>query len=161
MRPLPELPDSPEKLLGEALAAELRAEKAIIGVFDEGCMGMYNAIFDDELLNKTGIYKERLSQSALYAEMLEVGDDEADAAYDWLIDAGMTFRYGEDAETELTREQVQWQLKMYIAALRIADDFGLDAVGIQYQQGLKDLVPASDLAEGILNSTERLSLIHI
>ena len=155
VRPLPELPDSPEKLLGEALAAELRAEKAIIGVFDEGCMGMYNAIFDDELLNKTGIYKERLSQSALYAEMLEVGDDEADAAYDWLIDAGMTFRYGEDAETELTREQVQWQLKMYIAALRIADDFGLDAVGIQYQQGLKDLVPASDLAEGILNSTER------
>ena len=85
VRPLPELPDSPEKLLGEALAAELRAEKAIIGVFDEGCMGMYNAIFDDELLNKTGIYKERLSQSALYAEMLEVGDDEADAAYDWLI----------------------------------------------------------------------------
>jgi hypothetical protein len=155
VRPLPELPDSPEKLLGEALAAELRAEKAIIGVFDEGCMGMYNAIFDDELLNKTGIYKERLSQSALYAEMLEVGDDEADAAYDWLIDAGMTFRYGEDAETELTREQVQWQLKMYIAALRIADDFGLDAVGIQYQQGLKDLVPASDLAEGILNSTQR------
>src|SRR5690606_16092069 len=50
---------------------------------------------------------------------------------------------------------VQWKRKMYIAALRIADDFGLDAVGIQYQQGLKDLVPASDLAEGILNSTER------
>ena len=44
---------------------------------------------------------------------------------------------------------------MYIAALRIADDFGLDAVGIQYQQGLKDLVPASDLAEGMLNTTER------
>ena len=41
---------------------------------------------------------------------------------------------------------------MYIAALRIADDFGLDAVGIQYQQGLKDLVPASDLAEGLLNN---------
>jgi hypothetical protein len=155
VRALPELPDSPEKQLGEALAAELLAEKAIIGVFDEGCMGMYNAIFDDELLNRTGIYKERLSQSALYAEMLKVSDDEADAAYDWLIDAGMTFQYGEDAATELTREQVQWQLKMYIAALRIADDFGLDAVGIQYQQGLKDLVPASDLAEGILNSTER------
>ncbi|MFJ4254437.1 fucose isomerase [Microbacterium sp. NPDC090003] len=155
VRPLPELPDSPEKQLGEALAAELLAEKAIIGVFDEGCMGMYNAIFDDELLNRAGIYKERLSQSALYAEMLEVSEAEADAAYDWLIDAGMTFVYGEDAATELTREQVQWQLKMYIAALRIADDFGLDAVGIQYQQGLKDLVPASDLAEGILNSTER------
>jgi len=155
VRELPALPDSPEKQLGEALAAQLRDEKAIIGVFDEGCMGMYNAIFDDELLNHTGIYKERLSQSALYAEMLRVGEQEADAAYDWLVDAGMTFKYGEDAATELTREQVQWQMKMYIAALRIADDFGLDAVGIQYQQGLKDLVPASDLAEGILNSTER------
>ncbi|QAY59408.1 fucose isomerase [Microbacterium protaetiae] len=152
---LPALPDSAEVQLGRALAAQLVADKAIIGVFDEGCMGMYNAIFDDELLNATGIYKERLSQSALYAEMLEVGDAEADAAYDWLIERGMTFKYGQDAATELTRDQVQWQLKMYIAALRIADDFGLDAVGIQYQQGLKDLVPASDLAEGILNSTDR------
>ncbi|WP_448256514.1 fucose isomerase [Microbacterium aurum] len=155
VRALPALPDSPEKTLGEALGDQLLTDKAIIGIFDEGCMGMYNAIFDDELLNPLGIYKERLSQSALYAEMLTVSDDDANAAYDWLIDHGMTFRYGEDAATELTRDQVQWQLKMYIAALRLADDFGLDAVGIQYQQGLKDVVPASDLAEGILNSTER------
>ncbi len=155
VRPLPALPETPEVELGRALGDQLLADKAIIGVFDEGCMGMYNAIFDDELLNRTGIYKERLSQSALYAEMLNVTDAEADAAYDWLVERGMTFKYGEDPATELTRDQVQWQLKMYIAALRIADDFGLDAVGIQYQQGLKDLVPASDLAEGILNSTER------
>ncbi|MGM7678669.1 fucose isomerase [Microbacterium sp. A94] len=155
VRALPALPDSPEKELGQALAAQLRDEKAIIGVFDEGCMGMYNAIFDDEMLNHTGIYKERLSQSALYAEMLNVAEEEADAAFDWLVERGMTFHFGEDGATELTREQVQWQMKMYIAALRISDDFGLDAVGIQYQQGLKDLVPASDLAEGILNSTER------
>lgn len=155
VRALPTLPGTPEVALGQALGDQLLADKAIIGIFDEGCMGMYNAIFDDELLNPLGIFKERLSQSALYAEMLETSDADADAAYDWLIDRGMTFRYGADAATELTREQVQWQLKMYIAALRIADDFGLDAVGIQYQQGLKDVVPASDLAEGILNSTER------
>jgi len=155
VRALPPLPDTPEVELGRALGDQLLAEKAIIGVFDEGCMGMYNAIFDDELLNPTGIYKERLSQSALYAEMLRVEEHEADAAYDWLVERGMTFRFGDDPATELTREQVQWQLKMYVAALRIADDFGLDAVGIQYQQGLKDLVPASDLAEGMLNSTER------
>ncbi|MDQ1204973.1 fucose isomerase [Microbacterium sp. SORGH_AS_0862] len=155
VRPLPALAESPERELGEAIGRQLREEKAIIGVFDEGCMGMYNAIFDDELLNPTGIYKERLSQSALYAEMLAVTDADADAAFDWLIERGMTFRFGEDPATELTRDQVQWQLKMYIAALRIADDFGLDAVGIQYQQGLKDLLPASDLAEGILNTSER------
>jgi L-fucose isomerase-like protein len=44
---------------------------------------------------------------------------------------------------------------MYIAALRIADDFGCDAIGIQYQQGLKDICPASDLVEGILNNVDR------
>lgn len=154
-RPLPPLPSCREADLGRALADELLEKKALIGVFDEGCMGMYNAIIDDELLNAVGIYKERLSQATLYAEMGRVTDSEADLLFAWLTDRGMRFRFGEDDRTELTREQVQQQLKMYVAAVRIADDFGLDAVGIQYQQGLKDLVPASDLAEGMLNSTDR------
>ena len=47
------------------------------------------------------------------------------------------------------------QCQMYIAAVRLAADFGCDLIGIQYQQGLKDLLPASDLVEGMLNSTER------
>lgn len=152
---LPPLPETAETQLGRALASQLKRDKAIIGIFDEGCMGMYNAIFDDELLNQTGIYKERLSQSALYAEMQQVTDAEADAAYQWLLDHGMTFKYGTDPATELTPDQVHTQMKMYVAALRIADDFGVDAVGIQYQQGLKDLLPASDLVEGMLNTTER------
>ncbi|NUP74897.1 MAG: fucose isomerase [Sinomonas sp.] len=156
VRDLPALPaDSQEAELGRALAAELRSEKAIIGVFDEGCMGMYNAIIDDELLNPLGIYKERLSQSALVAEMRNVTDREAAEAKAWLDRAGLTFHFGEDEATELTEAQVLSQLKMYIAAVRISDDFGLDAVGIQYQQGLKDTVPASDLAEGLLNNVQR------
>ena len=48
-----------------------------MGIFDEGCMGMYNAIIPDELLHATGVFKERLSQSALYAEMLRPSDEEA------------------------------------------------------------------------------------
>ena len=48
-----------------------------MGIFDEGCMGMYNAIIPDELLHPTGVFKERLSQSALYAEMRTVTDAEA------------------------------------------------------------------------------------
>ena len=156
VRDLPALdPGRPEVELGVALARQLRDDKAVIGVFDEGCMGMYNAIFDDELLNPLGIYKERLSQSALVAEMRRVSDEEAKAARAWLDQQGLTFHFGTDEATELTEEQVTSQLKMYIAALRISDDFGLDAVGIQYQQGLKDTVPASDLAEGLLNNSER------
>jgi L-fucose isomerase-like protein len=37
----------------------------------------------------------------------------------------------------------------------MADEFGCDAIGIQYQQGLKDMVPASDLVEGLLNNVDR------
>lgn len=118
-------------------------------------MGMYNAIIDDELLNTLGIYKERLSQSALVAEMKKVTDAEAAGVKAWLDDAGFTFHFGADEATELTEAQVLSQFTMYIAALRISDDFGLDAVGIQYQQGLKDTVPASDLAEGLLNNVQR------
>jgi hypothetical protein len=62
---------------------------------------------------------------------------------------------GSDNETELTEQQVLAQCKMYIAAMRIADDFGCDTIGIQYQQGLKDLLPASDLVEGTLNNADR------
>jgi hypothetical protein len=141
--------------LGAKLAAEMRYRKAIMGIFDEGCMGMYNAIIDDELLNPAGIYKERLSQSALVAKMHTVTDAEARGVYDWLVTKGVKFNFGKDTATELTLEQVLDQCKMYIAAVRIAKDFGCDVIGIQYQQGLKDLAPASDLAEGLLNNAER------
>jgi hypothetical protein len=141
--------------LGRRLAGELSERMAILGVFDEGCMGMYNAIFDDEHLNPAGIYKERLSQSALVAAMRQVTEAEARAGYRWLTGRGMEFRLGSDGATELTEDQVLDQLRLYIAATRIADQFGCDAIGIQYQQGLRDMAPASDLAEGLLNDGDR------
>jgi len=144
-----------ERKLGTLLARKLKRDKAILGVFDEGCMGMYNAIIDDEMVNPCGLYKERLSQSALVAEMQHVHEGEAKEAYDWLLRNGMKFVLGTDEATELTEHQVLEQLKMYIAAVRIADDFGCAAIGIQYQQGLKDMAPASDLAEGLLNNVHR------
>ena len=137
------------------LAGELRKRKAIMGVFDEGCMGMYNAIIPDELLFSTGVFKERLSQSALYYASTQVTEAEGRAVYDWLRAKGMTFHFGPDAATDLTEDQVLWQCRTYIAALRIADEFGCDTIGIQYQQGLKDLLPASDIAEGLLNNADR------
>ena len=145
---------------GAKLAQQLKHDKAILGVFDEGCMGMYNAVIDDELLNPLGVYKERLSQSALLAEMEHVTNDEAKAVKRWLDDRGVTFVTGTDEATELTDAQLLAQCKMYVAAVRIAHTFGCDAVGIQYQQGLKDMAPASDLVEGLLNNPERPPVYH-
>jgi hypothetical protein len=141
--------------LGHELAESLRRDKAILGVLDEGCMGMFNAILPDHLLHPTGVFKERLSQSALYFETTQVPDDEARAVRRWMEDRGMKFHTGPTHATDLTDDQIQWQCKMYIAAVRMADDFGCDLIGIQYQQGLKDLLPASDLVEGTLNNADR------
>lgn len=118
-------------------------------------MGMFNAIVPDHLLHPTGFFKERLSQSALYAAMQKVSDAEAGDVLNWLVKRGLTFKFGTDEKTELTEKQVLLQCKMYVAALRLADDFGCAGIGIQYQQGLKDLTPASDLVEGILNNADR------
>ncbi|MBA3439099.1 MAG: fucose isomerase [Pyrinomonadaceae bacterium] len=154
--------DAPREAIeiGIRFAQDFRKEKAIMGVFDEGCMGMYNAIIPDELLHPTGVFKERLSQSALYAKMLTVTDEEAQGIFDWLMNRGMTFKFGEREATELTPEQVLQQCKMYIAAVRLADQYGCDTIGIQYQLGLTNLVAASDLAEGLLNNVERPPVRH-
>lgn len=148
------VPDTAERI-GRSVAEQLAKKKVILGVFDEGCMGMYNAIIPDELLHPMGFFKERLSQSTLFAAMQTVPIELAQSVRSWLDDRGMKFLTGSDPATELTNEQVFHQCRMYVAALRIADSFGCDAIGIQYQQGLKDLTAASDLAEGLLNNVER------
>jgi L-fucose isomerase-like protein len=140
---------------GAGLGEVLRREQAIMGIFDEGCMGMYNAIIPDHLLHAVGVFKERLSQSALFAAMREVSDATAAGHLAWLRARGMTFATGTDEATELTDAQVLEGLKMYDAAVRMAHAFGCAVIGIQYQQGLKDTCVASDLTEGLLNAPDR------
>lgn len=140
---------------GRELARDFRERRAILGVFDEGCMGMYNAILPDELLFPLGVFKERLSQSALLFAMSEISEAEAEAVFSWLVERGFQFHFGEDEATELTRAQVLEQCRLYVAACRLGDTFGCDAIGIQYQLGLKDMCAASDLVEGLLNNSER------
>ncbi len=140
---------------GARLGDELRERQAIMGVVDEGCMGMYNAIIPDHLLHALGVFKERLSQSALYAAMQRVSDETAQRHLAWLRSRGMSFDLGDEEETELTERQVLEGLKMYDAAVRMAHAFGCAVIGIQYQQGLKDTCVASDLAEGLLNNPDR------
>lgn len=141
--------------LGERIAKEIQSEGVLMGVFDEGCMGMFNAIIPDELLMPMNVHKERLSQSALLAAMEQVSEDDVEACYGWLISRGMTFEYGDDSALELTKEQVCQQIRMYISAARMGDQFGCEAIGIQYQLGLIGSCPASDLAEGMLNNSDR------
>ena len=58
--------------------------------------------------------------------MRDVPDAEARACGSWLDEKGMHFHTGPNPETDLTDAQILEQCKMYIAALRIADEFGCD-----------------------------------
>ena len=120
-----------------------------MGVFDEGCMGMYNAIIPDELLFQA----RRLQGAAVAVRALLCGDAgepdaEARASSAWLRRKGMTFHFGADEATELTEGQVLRSARPTSPRLRIADEFGCETIGIQYQQGLKDLLPASRPGRG-------------
>ena len=148
------IPNASEKV-GRKLANALKKEKAIMGIFDEGCMGMYNAIVPDELLHPTGIF-QRAAQPVFTLCKNAHGHGRRSARGLRLVSRkGLKFHFGENEETDLTEAQVLQQCKMYIAAVRIADEFGCATIGIQYQQGLKDLCPASDLVEGTLNNVDR------
>ena len=132
--------------------------KETLGAFDLICMGMLNGVFPVASLMEIGMPLEGLSQSDLCKEMALVTAEERNACLDWYIERGMTFEFGEDEATDLTRGQVLEQCAMLIALARYADRFGLTSVGVQYQQGLARVCPASDFAEGALGSADRFPI---
>lgn len=140
---------------GKQVGEHILKNKEIMGLFDMFCMGMMNGVFPQESLTKIGMPIEALSQSALLHEMSLVPQAMKEECLQWYIEKGMTFNFGEDSATELTREQVLEQCAMLIAMVKFTDRFGLTSVGVQYQQGLKDCCPASDFAEGAIGSSER------
>ena len=147
------------RILGRDLARDIIKNKRIIGQMDPGCMGMLNAVINPAKLGGIGMPIELLSQSDLVAEMGLVDDREAQNHLNWLVDRGVWFNWGTDQFEELVHSQVLEQMKMYSAAARIFQRYGLSAIGIPYQVGLVRCVPASDLPEGMLNNSERPDVI--
>lgn len=140
---------------GKELAADIKTNRRILGQLDPGCMGMLNAVMDPAHLGKVGMPIEYLNQSDLLAEMGLVSEEEAQKNLNWLVKKGLSFDWGTDGAKELVHGQVLEQMKMYSAACRIVERYGLSAIGIPYQLGLMRCTAASDLVEGMLNNTDR------
>ena len=132
--------------------------KEIVGLFDTYCMGMMNGVFPLKALADIGLPLESLSQSDLLMEMAKVPQSLREECLAFYEARGMTFLWGDDPASELTRDQVLEQCAMLIALGRFVDRFGLTAVGVQYQQGLARACAASDFAEGAIGSTERFPI---
>lgn len=140
---------------GKKLADDIIRTKRIMGQFDPGCMGMLNAVINPAKLGAIGMPVEYLNQSDLLAEMALVCDEEAQGHLNWLVKRGAWFDWGTDQYEDLVHAQVLLQMKMYSAAARIFNRYGLSSIGIPYQLGLVRCCPASDLVEGMLNNEDR------
>lgn len=156
--PTHEVMAGPAGQIGRRAGEYILRNKAIIGLFDTLCMGMINGVFPQKALVNAGVPLESLSQSALLVEMAKVPDSLREACLAWYEQRGMTFTFGEDGARELTRGQVLEQCAMMVAMARFVKRFGLAAVGVQYQQGLKDSCAASDFAEGAIGNAERFPI---
>jgi hypothetical protein len=69
----------------------------------------------------------------------------------------MMLRFGDDPAAALTHDQVLEQCAMLIALARLAQRFGLSAVGIQYQQGAARSCAASSRSNGLRANARRSS----
>lgn len=144
--------------IGRQVGQSILRHKAIVGLFDTFCMGMINGVFPQKSMIDVGIPVESLSQSALLVEMAKVPQTLREECLAWYESRGMQFKFGPDSEVDLTREQVLEQGAMMIAMARFVKRFGLSAVGVQYQQGLKESCAASDWAEGAIGNAERFPI---
>ncbi|KAA8998471.1 signal transduction protein [Affinibrenneria salicis] len=144
--------------IGRQVGESILRRKAIVGLFDTFCMGMINGVFPQQSMINIGLPIESLSQSALLVEMAKVPPALRETCLQWYEQRGMRFEFGEDGSQQLTRAQVLEQCAMMIAMARFVQRFGLSAVGVQYQQGLKDSCAASDFAEGAIGNAERFPI---
>ena len=149
---------TPAGQLGVYLGEYIKKHKEILGLFDFYCMGMVNGVFPQQSLMEIGMPMESLSQSMLYHEMSKVPTQLREQCLQFYLDRGMKFDFGSDPKQDLTRDQVLEQCAMMIAMARVFNRFGCALIGVQYQQGLKDLCPASDFAEGAIGSSERFPI---
>jgi len=158
-------------------------DNAVFSVQDLSPMGIgHEYASQSELIATMGVLKDEHGIIEGITGTKQISDEDGWNVIQWCIDQEMTINYRDlheegfytrlekargGAKTAiknqiiaiekefLTKRQLIEQGKMYISAVRMAHKYGAEVIGIQYQQGLKDCCAASDIVEGLLNSTFR------
>lgn len=129
-----------------------------------GCIGprsmqMWNKISEADFLRYFGIAKESFDGLRIAKMAEKIQDSRAEAAIRFLQEKGMEIRMndqaGADPGTELTKEMVVHQMKVYFALLELKKQYGLDFAGVQDQLDWIEHYPATDLTLGLLNNKLR------
>jgi L-fucose isomerase len=138
-------------------ATQVRKQLAglVYGTIGPRSMEMWNKISEADFLKYFGVAKLGFDGLRL-AKMAEtIPQERAEKAFDFLVENGMRIDLGTDPSTELTKEMVLFQVKVYCAILELKKQFGLDFIGVQDQLDWIEHYPATDLTLGLLNNRLR------
>ncbi len=127
----------------------------IYGAVGPRSMQMWNKISEADFLRTFGIAREGFDGLRLARMAEQIPDGLAEEALNFLVEKGMDVRLGVDPITELTREMVLFQMKVYYALLELKEQYGLDFAGVQDQLDWIEYYPTTDLALGLLNNRLR------
>lgn len=141
--------------LADKVAGELRQKRILALMLGDTSMGMINGYFGPRLLAKHGFAEHKVDQAWLPVRMEQVKADRVDDAMSFVRKHGVKFHWREEGAEDFTEDATWKQLRMYLAALDLLDEFKADCLGWQYQLGLLPVLPPSDFCEGLLNSTCR------
>jgi hypothetical protein len=144
-----------QRSLGEGVAERILTERRLALMCGVCSMQMFNGLFPLDLVNRVGFGVEICDQAELLRRAKLVPEKEAEEGLRFCRDNGAIFHFGSDPATELTEDQVKKQFQMMKAALGLIEEFGADCGGVQYQLGLIESWPSTDLWEGLLNNRFR------
>ena len=141
--------------IASRVAAGIRKRRILILMLGDTSMGMINGYFGPRLLNLHGFTEHKVDQAWIVDRGRRIDAKRIDDAFAFVKDRGLTFHWREAGAEDFDENATKEQLKDYLVAKDLVDEFQADCLGWQYQLGLIPLRPPSDLAEGLLNSVCR------
>ena len=141
--------------LANAVAAEIRHKRILALMLGDTSMGMINGYFGPRLLYPIGFSEHKVDQAWLIERGRDISEKRVEDAFKFVKDKGVAFHWKETDATDFTPDATKQQLRGYLAALDLVDEFKADCLGWQYQLGLINALPPSDFAEGLFNSHAR------
>ncbi len=153
----PKTIDVPVKEANRKKAKKVKQQLAgmVYGTVGPRSMEMWNKISEADFLKYFGIAKLGFDglRLAKMAEKIPVA--RAKKAFDFLVAHKMRLDLGTNPATQLTKDMVLFQMKVYCAMLDLKKEFGLNFAGVQDQLDWIEHYPATDLTLGLLNNRLR------
>ncbi|MEM9446516.1 MAG: hypothetical protein AAGA18_14315 [Verrucomicrobiota bacterium] len=165
--------------MGEEMARELKTDKAIMGIVNEGWKGGCQTIVPDHLLCASGIFKERLSHLTFHHEIDRVSEPEAKRVLLWLKKRGLPitldtngtnkkngaapidYKEQTNGNGHYKQDTLFQQAKYYVAAVRLAHKYGCSSIGIQNRPHTPAQDQKIEFFESLLNNVDRPPVYRI